>query len=31
MIVVGLGMERFTMVDIKGRHFEREIVLWGVR
>jgi putative transposase len=24
-------MERFTMVDIKGRHFEREIVLWGVR
>ena len=19
------------MVDIKGRHFEREIVLWGVR
>ena len=31
MIVVGLPTERFTLVDFKGRHFEREIVLWGVR
>ena len=31
MIVVGLATERITVVDFKGRHFEREIVLWGVR
>jgi len=31
MIVVGLATERFTVVDFKGSHFEREIVLWGVR
>jgi putative transposase len=31
MIVVGLATERFTVVDFKGRHFEREIVLCGVR
>ena len=31
MIVVGLATERFTEVDFKGRHFEREIVLWAVR
>ena len=24
-------MERFTVVDFKGSHFEREIVLWGDR
>ena len=31
MIVVGLATERFTVVDFKGSHFEREIVLLGVR
>jgi hypothetical protein len=31
MIVVGLATERSTVVDFKGSHFEREIVLWGVR
>ena len=31
MIVAGLATERFTVVDFKGSHFEREIVLWGVR
>jgi transposase-like protein len=31
MILVGLASERSTVVDFKGSHFEREIVLWGVR
>ena len=31
MIVVGLATERSTVVDFKGSHFERVIVLWGVR
>ena len=31
MIVVGLATERFTVVDFKGSHFERESFLWGVR
>jgi transposase-like protein len=31
MIVVGLATERSTGVDFKGSHFERQIVLWGVR
>src|SRR6202050_1589806 len=31
MIVIGPATERFTVVDFKGSHFEREIVLWGVR
>ena len=31
MIVVGLATERSTVVDFKGSHFEREIILWGVR
>ncbi len=31
MITVGLATERFAVVDFKGSHFEREIVLWGVR
>ena len=31
MIVVSLASERSTVVDFKGCHFEREIVLWGVR
>ena len=31
MIVIGLATERFTVVDFEGSHFEREIVLWGVR
>jgi putative transposase len=31
MIAVGLATERSTVVDFKGSHFEREIVLWGVR
>ena len=31
MIVVDLATERFTVVDFKGSHFEREIVLWNVR
>jgi hypothetical protein len=31
MILVGLASERFTVVDFKGSHFDREIVLWGVR
>jgi len=31
MIMVGLSTERSTVVDFKGSHFEREIVLWGVR
>jgi hypothetical protein len=29
--VVGLATERLTVVDFKVSHFEREIVLWGVR
>jgi transposase-like protein len=31
MIVFGLASERSTVVDFKGSHFEREIILWGVR
>jgi len=31
MILVGLASELSTVVDFNGRHFEREIVLWGVR
>ena len=31
MIVIGLAMGRSTVVEFKGSHFEREIVLWGVR
>jgi transposase-like protein len=31
MILIGLASERSTVVDFKGSHFEREIVLWGVR
>jgi putative transposase len=31
MIVIGLATERSTVVDFKGSHFEREVVLWGVR
>jgi hypothetical protein len=31
MIVVGLATGRFTVVELKGSHFEREIILWGVR
>ncbi len=31
MIVIGLAMGRSTVVKFKGSHFEREIVLWGVR
>jgi putative transposase len=30
MIVIGLAMGRSTVVEFKGSHFEREIVLWGV-
>ena len=31
MIVAGLATERSTVVVFKGSHFERDIVLWGVR
>ena len=31
MIVIGLATERSTVVDFNGSHFEREVVLWGVR
>jgi putative transposase len=31
MIVVGLATERYVVVDLKGSHFEREIVISGVR
>jgi hypothetical protein len=31
MIVVCQATERSTVVNFKGSHFEREIVLWGVR
>jgi transposase-like protein len=31
MIVVGLATGRSTVVEFKGSHFEREIILWGVR
>ena len=27
----GLAAERAIVVDFKGSHFEREIILWGVR
>jgi putative transposase len=31
-MVVGMGLERQRMaMDFKGSHFERDIVLWGVR
>jgi putative transposase len=31
MIVIGLATERSTVVDFNCGHFEREVVLWGVR
>jgi putative transposase len=31
MIVGGPAVRRPTVVDFKGSHFEREIILWGVR
>ncbi len=31
MIVVSLATGRSTVVEFKGSHFEREIILWGVR
>ena len=31
MTLVGLASGRSTVIDFKGSHFEREIVLWGVR
>jgi transposase-like protein len=31
MIVVGLATGRSTVVEFKGSHSEREIILWGVR
>jgi transposase-like protein len=31
MIVFGLATGRSTVVEFKGSHFEREIILWGVR
>jgi putative transposase len=31
MILVGLTLERSTVVDFDDSHFDREIVLWGVR
>ena len=31
MIVADLATGRSTMVEFKGSHFEREIILWGVR
>jgi putative transposase len=31
MIAAGLATGRSTVVEFKGSHFEREIILWGVR
>ena len=31
MIVVGLVREKLVMIEFKGSHFEREVILWGVR
>jgi hypothetical protein len=31
MIVGNLTVRRLSVVDFKGSHFEREIILWGVR
>src|SRR5215471_5336284 len=31
MIVVGLAREKLVMIEFKGSHFEREVILWGVR
>jgi transposase-like protein len=31
MIGVYLATGRSTVVEFKGSHFEREIILWGVR
>jgi putative transposase len=31
MIVAGSACGRLAMIEFKGSHFEREIVLWGVR
>jgi hypothetical protein len=31
MIVADLATVRSTVVEFKGRHFEREVILWGVR
>jgi hypothetical protein len=30
MIVVGLAREKLVMIEFKGNHFEREVILWGV-
>ena len=31
MMVVGLAREKLVMIEFKGSHFEREVILWGVR
>src|ERR1700760_4334192 len=31
MIVGSLAVRRATVVDFRGNHFKREIILWGVR
>jgi transposase-like protein len=31
MIVAGLAREKLVMIEFKGSHFEREVILWGVR
>jgi putative transposase len=31
MIVAGSACRRLVMIEFKGSHFEREIILWGVR
>src|SRR6516164_11650514 len=31
MIVAGLAREELVMIEFKGSHFEREVILWGVR
>src|SRR5215470_6078901 len=31
MIVVGLVRETLVMIEFKGSHFEREVILWGIR
>src|SRR5215468_5231992 len=31
MLVAGLAREKLVMIEFKGSHFEREVILWGVR